>query len=343
MIAALRECGHVVHVVEPKRVDAMQISRGKQLLPKFVYELLEFGYSALEFVRLARAIKTFRPDAIYERANVYMLSGAWAAQTFDVPLLLEVNAPLAEERAKFGGLALPWLARWSEEAAWRAADFVLPVTSVLAGYVERAGVLKQKIVVTSNGVDLKVFRSEAGTVKPSLPIGFLQGPILGFVGYIRDWHGLPLMVELLAKDEALATARLLVVGDGPGRVALERRAKELGLSDRVHVTGIVARDQLVPYICAFDIALQPEVTAYASPLKLFEYMALGRAIIAPDAQNIREILSNDSNSLLFEPDDKTALAAGRGKIGPRSRTACTVGTRRRRDDPRQKHHLETKC
>ena len=69
------------------------------------------------------------------------------------------------------------------------------------------------------------------------------------------------------------------------------------------------RDGLAAYISSFDIALQPEVTAYASPLKLFEYMALSRAIIAPDAPNIREILTHEVDALLFEPDNPKSLAS----------------------------------
>ncbi|HKU65491.1 MAG TPA: glycosyltransferase, partial [Rhizomicrobium sp.] len=85
---------------------------------------------------------------------------------------------------------------------------------------------------------------------------------------------------------------------------------------------------LAGYISAFDIALQPEVTAYASPLKLFEYMALGRAIIAPDAPNIREILTHEVDALLFEPDNPQSLAtairrlAGDGALRARLGTAA---------------------
>jgi glycosyltransferase involved in cell wall biosynthesis len=99
-----------------------------------------------------------------------------------------------------------------------------------------------------------------------------------------------------------------VVGDGPGVAEIVRQAQELGVAGRVHVTGIVGRDALAPHITLFDIALQPEVPPYASPLKLFEYMALSRAIVAPDAANIREVLTDGVDGLLFEPNDPASLA-----------------------------------
>ena len=307
MIAALRKQGASVELVEPQRVDALKPAASKQTIPKWLYELLEFGYSGLEFIKLAAAILRNRPDAIYERANIYMLSGVWAARLFSLPLLLEVNAPLTDERGKFDGLAMPSFARWTEEAAWRAATYVLPVTAVLGGYVSRAGVAASRIVVISNGVNEDEFRIIPAAQRPQLPASFGGGPILGFVGYVRAWHGLPQMVDLLAQDSDFAGANLMVVGDGPGRADLEARARELGVADRVWVCGLVGREEMARYISCFDIALQPEVTAYASPLKLFEYMALSRAIVAPDAPNIREILTHQADSLLFEPNNSKSL------------------------------------
>ncbi len=336
MIAALEREGVAVRIVEPQRVDALKPARQKQILPKPVYELLEFCYSAIEFFKLAAAILRERPDAIYERANIYMLSGVWAARLFCLPLLLEVNAPLAQERGRFGGLAMPGFARWTEAAAWRRATYVLPVTAVLAADIQKAGVPATRIVVTSNGVNTETFRLVGAAARPALPAAFQSGPVLGFVGYVRAWHGLPQVVDLLAQDGALGSASLLVVGDGPARGDLESQAGRLGVADRVLITGVVGRDGLAGYISTFDIALQPEVTAYASPLKLFEYMALGRAIIAPDAPNIREILTHEVDALLFEPDNPSSLASAICRLvaddALRARLGAAAAEKIRRED-----------
>ena len=336
MIAALKEQGVSVRMVEPQRVDAMKPARKKQVIPKLVYELLEFGYSGLEFFKLASAILRERPDAIYERENIFMLSGVWAARLFSLPLLLEVNAPLAEERGKFDGLAMPGFARWTEEVLWRSATYVLPVTAVLGGYIQKAGVPAARIVVTSNGVDTGAFRLVGEGARPPLPDAFRRGPVLGFVGYVRAWHGLPQVVDLLGADPVLAQASLLVVGDGPARGDLEDQARQRGVQDRVQVCGVIGRDRLAGYISTFDIALQPEVTAYASPLKLFEYMALGRAIIAPDAPNIREILTHEVDALLFEPNNPQSLAAAIRRLvgdgGLRARLGAAAADKIQRED-----------
>jgi glycosyltransferase involved in cell wall biosynthesis len=76
---------------------------------------------------------------------------------------------------------------------------------------------------------------------------------------------------------------------------------------RVSFTGVVQRDEVARHVAAFDIALQPAVVAYASPLKLFEYLALGRAIVAPSQPNICEVLRDGENALLFDPKNSLGL------------------------------------
>lgn len=308
MIEALQAEGVSVHVVGPRRVHALKPSRHKQVLPKFIYELLELSYSGLELAKIIAAVLRHKPDAIYERANIYTLSGLWASRLFSLPLLLEVNAPLTDERRQFDGLAMPRVARWSEEAVWRGATYVLPVTDVLANMIASAQVPRSRIVVTSNAVNMARFAGDTVTKAGRIPDSFSKGLVLGFVGYVRAWHGLPQVVNLLAQDPALGDAKLLVVGDGPGKADLMQCARALGVQERVYVTGPVERDDLAAYINRFDIALQPEVTPYASPLKLFEYMALCRAIVAPDAPNIREVLTHGEDAILFKPGNSESLA-----------------------------------
>jgi glycosyltransferase involved in cell wall biosynthesis len=140
-------------------------------------------------------------------------------------------------------------------------------------------------------------------------LGLTDKVVLGFTGFVREWHGVDRVVALLPRLAERADVHLLVVGDGPARPELEQQARELGVSDRLTVTGVVGRDDIAAHVAAFDVALQIGVTAYASPLKLFEYMAMGRAVIAPSTPNIREVVHHDRDALLFEPDDDESLAA----------------------------------
>jgi glycosyltransferase involved in cell wall biosynthesis len=312
MVAALRRRGHEVLVAAPPMNQATEfgggggmIARLRQLLPRAVCEGLELAYSLPAYARLLQAWNSFRPDLIYERYNLHLLAGLWLRRHSGTPLLLEVNAPLCHERTLHGGLGLHGLARWSEGAVWRAADAVLPVTRVLAGHVIAAGVAEDRIQVIPNGVDRARFVADGVTARREL--GLEGRLVLGFSGFLRGWHGLAAALEVMAELPELPDLHLLVIGDGPARAELEARACVLGLKHRLTVLGVVPRERVPGLLAAVDVALQPSAVDYASPLKLFEYMAAGRAVVAPDQPNIREVLTDNEDALLFPPGDLPAF------------------------------------
>lgn len=315
MINALRAQGHEVIIVAPPSAeteefgsDAGLVAKLKRHLPKWFYELMELGYSLVAYRRLAAAVREHRPDALYERYNLFLPAGIWLARKYKLPMLLEINAPLMEERARYDGLALTGLARWSQAYAWRNADVVLPVTQVLGDMVSAYGVDSKRIEVIPNGINQDRFSGDINVAEAKRALGLQDYLVLGFTGFVRDWHGLDKVITMIANDPPESRRHLLVVGDGPARAALEKQARELGIEQRVRFTGIIGRDEVARYVAAFDIALQPAVVAYASPLKLFEYLALGKAIVGPAQPNIREILKEDHNAVLFDPAQPDGLA-----------------------------------
>jgi glycosyltransferase involved in cell wall biosynthesis len=307
LIAALRAQGHEVLLVGPATFaqakfgdDARLLSRIRRIIPQFLYELLELGYNAPAYLRLRKACRAFRPDVIYERHNLYTLAGTWLKNRKNIPLLLEVNAPLAAERSAHGGLALKGIATSLERWVWRNADAILPVTHVLAEQLKSAGVHPERITVICNGIDRAVFTFDKGESESAKQKLFLTGKtVLGFTGFVRDWHGLDKIIDALASPP-LNNLHLLIVGDGPAIADLQAQTRRLNLAERVTFAGLVDRSNIRQYVSAFDIALQPQCVSYCSPLKLFEYMALGKAIVAPDQPNIREILDSGTNALLFD-------------------------------------------
>ena len=313
-MGALREQGHSVIVVGPddrldRRMDAGAGNAGGLLgrLPRWLYELAETGYSLISFLKLLRAYRKHRPDAFYERYNLFSLSGVALRWITGLPMALEINAPLYEERDANGGLALRRLARLTERLAWRNADICLPVTATLSEKVRQICGSKSVIEVVHNGVS-PAFLTGADRQPVRARFGLHDSLVLGFVGFVRPWHGLDRIIDLLASGILPANSHLLVVGDGPVLPELKRQADKLGVASRITFAGVVQRAEMPKYVASFDIALQPYVVPYASPLKLFEYMALGKAIVAPSSSNIREILSDGRSALLFDPESPDGLA-----------------------------------
>ncbi len=320
MVAALTRRGHEVILVGPGTRAARPMrtekdsSHLRKLLPRAVAELLELAYSIPAYLRLHRAWRDHRPDILYERYNLLLLSGIWLRARMKLPLLLEVNSPICDERRANGGLSWPRLARWSEHRVWRESDALLPVTAVMAGHLRQAEVAPEKIHVIANGVDHRQIDLTPDGAPVRQALGLEGKLILGFTGFIRSWHGLPRVVEAMASLRDRPDLHFLIVGDGPGRKEIEERAQRLGLASRLTILGVVPQPEVGAYVAAFDIALQPHAVAYASPLKLFDYMALGRAIIAPDQENIREVLQHDRDALLFHPADEASFRAALARL-----------------------------
>lgn len=304
----LYELGHELTFVAPNDRavsfggESGLFSRLRRRLSGHVYEVLELAYCLVDFAKLCWALSRSRPDVIYERYNLFLPSGIWAGRLFGVPLILEVNAPLFAERTRHDGLALKGLARWSERYVWRNADAVLPVTRVLADMICAEGVENERVSVIHNGVSAALIEQFSRLVETG-PVGDRPEAqlVLGFVGFVREWHGLDRVISLMEADTT-GRFRLLIIGDGPARSSLERQAERGGLQDRLTITGLVGRDEVASHVAGVDVALQPDVVPYASPLKMFEYMAAGKAILAIDSPNIREILDDENDALLFDAD-----------------------------------------
>ncbi|MDH3978361.1 MAG: glycosyltransferase family 4 protein [Gammaproteobacteria bacterium] len=314
LVAAFRRQGHEIIMVGPANTDKKEFGEGSSLLelsrrylPGAILEVMEYAYSFLAFYQLRKAFLKYQPDVIYERYNLFFMAGVWLKRIYDIPLFLEVNAPIYEERCRYDGITLKGFAESSQKNVWAAADRVLPVSHVLAEYVADAGISPDKITVIPNGINSEQFLAPIDKTASKEVFGAQNKIVVGFTGFIREWHGLEQVIDWLAVPGQSSNVQLILVGDGPAREALELRAEKAGIGDRVLFTGLIGREAIPETVAAFDIALQSGVTDYASPLKLIEYMALGCAIVAPDQPNIRELLKDGETALLFEPSSPESM------------------------------------
>ncbi|MFQ5600035.1 MAG: glycosyltransferase family 4 protein [Candidatus Krumholzibacteriia bacterium] len=274
-----------------------------------VYECAELAYNLWGFWALWRAIRRRRPQLIYERYALFNVSGILASRLWKIPLVLEVNAPLAYEKEHYEKLALRRLAygmeRWICSHSTRTIVVSTPMREILVS----EGVPREHLVIVSNGVNPEEIASALGRADVRARLGLGDKLVLGFVGWFKRWHRLDSVVELLAsRPQWRQRMHLLLVGDGPEAEPLRRLARELGVEHSITITGPVGRDLIYDHIHAFDVALQPHVTEYASPMKVFEYLALGKCVVAPDLDNIREILTHGEDALLFRPGDAADMA-----------------------------------
>ena len=312
MVDAFRALGHEVRVMGVAAGGATSptstaAARLKQAMPAPLMELATFAVNAPEYVATLAEIRRFRPDLLYKRHARFDVAALAAARQAGVPAVLEVNCLFSQPPyVEFEPMTFLRLATAVERRALRLASLVVAVSSPLARMARTlAGV---DAVVAANGADTTRFDPRAADrERVRRRYALADRLVVGWVGVLRDWHGLELLLDSVGR---LANVHLLVVGDGPGREALDRRAQALGIADRVTVTGRIPHDEMPHFIAAMDIAVvADERTGVASPMKLLEYMAMGRAVVAPAMDNIRDVVSDRVNGLLFEAGSREALSA----------------------------------
>jgi glycosyltransferase involved in cell wall biosynthesis len=277
--------------------------------PEVLFEAAEMGYNWPAAAQL-RAALAEPATMIYERYAIFAEAGSRAARRAGIPHVLEVNytahTPLVRARS---GLLKP-LAVASDRRVFANARLLVTVSSYLRDHLVRDyGIDPHRIVVTPNAADPATF--DPGVTPVSTVDGtWLAGKfVIGFVGTFAPWHGLNLLIEAFERIAGShPDAVLLLIGEGPERAAIVERAAIAGLGKRVLCPGEIPNSGLAPYLARFDAAVLPDTNEYGSPMKLFEYLALGRPIIAPDYGPVLDVLDDGDTGLIFARRDVSALA-----------------------------------
>jgi glycosyltransferase involved in cell wall biosynthesis len=283
----------------------------------------------LEAELIARLDKD-SPDFIYERAALYGTAGAVVAKALNVPLVVELNAPLAVEQTAYRGNGLGDLGAQAERWALGQADAVLAVSAPLRDHVLDLGIDPSKVHVIPNGVDTDLFYPAPPDAALRARLGLGEGPVLGFVGGLRPWHGIESLPEILARVSTNHPgARLVIVGDGPLREGLTRGLIERGLREQAVFTGALPHDEVPAVIRQFDIALAPypafDHAFYFSPLKLFEYMACGVPVVAANCGQIADVIRDGETGLLHAPGELDALVAACDRLLDNAKLRFALG------------------
>lgn len=316
IVRALRALGHEVHLVGPARVSRVTarrtlLGRIKGLLPRCGVELAQLAYNVRSLWQLLRTLRGGSYDFIYERYALYNFAGVLAARMAGVPLILEVNTLYAQAWDRYYGLCFPRLARVLERVVFRRADQLITVSEVQRGLLAREGVRPERITVAHNAIDPAEFSPEryAGDdLRRSLHCAEL---VVGFVGTMNRWQGVAGFAEVIRSVVSVRRdVSFLFVGDGEGRAPLEGELKRLGLAQWAIFPGRVAHADVPRYLAAIDVGVLLDSNDYGSPMKVFEYWSMGKAVIAPRVAPVLEIARDGETCLLIARADSAAMAEG---------------------------------
>lgn len=281
-------------------------------------------------------VERAQPDFIYQRYARFSWAGVVAALRTRRPLFLEYNGSevwVGKHWDRVGSLDL--LERY-ERLNLDAAARIFVVSEVERKNLEARGVGGNKIVVNPNGVDVERFRPGAGGADARRELGFKDDEVVaGFVGTFGPWHGVEKLAEAIKSIPASVPVRFLLVGSGSLHAEVEKRLETERHAGRVIFTGSVGHDRVPALLDACDILVAPHVPLadgsefFGSPTKVFEYMAMGKAIVASRLGQIGEVLADEETALLVQPGNVGELAAALVKLIESDELRKSLGARAR--------------
>jgi glycosyltransferase involved in cell wall biosynthesis len=336
---AFRDLGHPVEIVSLVPTEgASDASKeageaGWQAVVRripFAYELVQLGYNAIGIPLLFWKVLRNSPDFIYERYSLFNFTGVFVAKVLNKPIVLEVNSPFALEQGRDRHIRAVAFAKWTERIICNAASWVIVVTGPLRNIMAANGVQRQRLLVMPNGVNLAHFEARHDCAELRYRLDLDGKSVIGFVGWFRDWHGLDVLIKAFhLADLSRKRAALLLIGDGPAMKTIREQITALGLEKSVILTGALPHEVVPHYLDLIDIAVQPAANEYCCPMKILEYMALAKPVVAPRQENIQELLREGEEAVFFSPGDAAALGRALGELVDDPQRAKRLGERAR--------------
>ena len=324
IIKGLHGLGHKVSVVCPSGDDPLKTAGNNPFtkkkdgfkkkvlsfisrhLPQFLFECLEMAYNFSAYPRVKNAVEAKSVDLIYERYAFFMTAGAQIAKEKNIPFIVEVNEIAGPKRVRKQVFVKK--AKAAERFIFMQADAIIVVSSFLKQEIVGLGINAEKIFVIPNGADDELFDPKKYDRKKRRDQYALEDNdiVLGFIGWFIPWHNLGSFIEAFAEIGS-KNCKLVLVGDGDLKDSLVALARTLNIADKVILTGAIPYEQIPSMINALDICIIPDSNEYRSPIKMFEYMAMGKPVIAPDYEPVRSVIDDGKDGIIFRPNDKNDL------------------------------------
>jgi glycosyltransferase involved in cell wall biosynthesis len=310
--AAFVECGMDVIVASPRagnaRLPGATIVALSDTPRPSADEFDPVVMSTSHAARLADVARSASIDAVYERMSLWTTAGLATARSLGVPYLVEVNAPLAEEAARWRTLRHPDAAREAERAVARGATRLFAVSDPVAEYLRACGAPPANVRVLPNAVESSFILAGARRLAHTAPPA--RDPFtICFVGSLKPWHGVDTLLEAFRVLGAAGGGfRVIIAGDGPLAPLVAEAART---TPGIEWTGAMAHEDVPALLARADVAVAPyrdDAGGYFSPLKVVEYMAAGVPVIASGGRGVEELVRNEGTGLLVASGDAASLA-----------------------------------
>ena len=292
-----------VTVIEPSRL-LWQISAN---VSKLEYNL-RFSY------RVWRILRRRKPSALYQRTSQQDFCGSILSVLLDVPLLLEVNNSMSWAAKNWNKSRSHLVDTLCERINIYSASKLAVISEVLKNSLVSSGVPSDKIIVNPNGVDPTKFDSKLECTKLCQQFPGKRY-FVGFIGIFGQWHGVLTLASCVKHVVAgRSDVQFAIIGDGQLKDKMVSILERDGVRDRVWFAGVVNHAEAPKYLSICDVLVSPHEDMedgsafFGSPTKIFEYMAMGKGIVASRVGQLGEILDDGVDAILVEQKNPLALA-----------------------------------
>lgn len=286
----------------------------KPKLQKYLHELKKLARNVPHLFQEYRILKQQNPDILFTRLELYNFSGAWLSALLNLPLAVEADCPPSYEHKSHYGKDFWHVGNLSEKLelqTLRKADAVIAISTILKNYYVEQGIAADKIHVIPNGADPEKFRPREKPVELAQKYGLGDKVVIGWIGALVGWSGIENLVKMaLLVLENYSRAAFLLVGGGANQALFQKALHVRDYMPRVVLPGAVPHEKVADYLACMDIVLAPYPKLpfwYPSSMKIFEYMAAGKALVASDIGQVGEVIRDGHNGLLYDPEDGASL------------------------------------
>jgi len=319
LLRALKKLGHRVFSISPHPlpyvkgiVDYFYTIKPfiKKIRPTEVANIL---YNFSFYGKALCILEREKPDFIYQRYLLYSIAGVKVAKKLKIPIVMEFNGSDVRLSKEFGTLFMPEkFANFMERKILKQSDVIVTVSRVLKEELLNIGIPMKSVYVIPNAADPTRFTPSTNGGEIRKQLGLTDKIVVGYFGAFHRWHGVEVLVKAFQKSFGRnKNIHLVLVGTGELYEDIKKLIMREKLTDVVTLTGVVPYTEVSKYMAMCDICTAPFLPVerfFFSPIKIFEYMAVAKAIIASKIGQIGEVLKDGESAILVEAGDRSALS-----------------------------------
>lgn len=272
-------------------------------------EIPMMDYNSKVIKKIPAILNEEKPTFVYHFHAFFNYSLVELKKKYKRPFFLQAEGVLQWVKENWGKTYFPELLAKMEKSVWNHADGIFCVSETVRRQLIDYGAQEDKIhILTCKAdtdfftpdIDDKVFKKQ---IKPNDEI------IIGFLGTFGKWHGIEFLAEnVKAITERIPNSKFLFIGDGELRGKVENILENHGIRDKVFITGLVNYYEVPKYLSTCDILVSPCIPNEKgefinSPVKLFEYMSMGKPLVASDIGQQSEIVKDGVNGIICKTSD----------------------------------------